>query len=189
MDEWVVCFLPPANEVCEGYVFTGVCLQGGMLGRGGHVWQGGMRGGGACVAGGTCMEEGVCMAGGAWWGGVCGKGECMAGGHAWLWGCAWLGACVAGGHAWLGACMAGGIHGREVGHAWWGACMTCMPPRQTLRLRHTVNERAVRILLECILVVEPFTLRLNRDRDQHLLSPIVLVPVPVLVSVAVLDTV
>ena len=27
--------------------------------------------------------------------------------------------------------------------------------------------------------VEPFTLHLNRDRGQHLLSPIVLVPVPV----------
>ena len=42
--------LPPANEVCEGYVFTGVCLStgGGVRGRG-HVWQGGVRGGGhAC---------------------------------------------------------------------------------------------------------------------------------------------
>ena len=28
-------FLPPANKVCEGYVFTGVCLS--TLG-GGHVW-------------------------------------------------------------------------------------------------------------------------------------------------------
>ena len=43
-------FLPPANEVCEGYVFTGVCLStpgGGMHGFirgacvvlfGGHAW-------------------------------------------------------------------------------------------------------------------------------------------------------
>ena len=39
--------LPPANEVCEGYVFTGVCLftGGGVHGRracvaeGDHVWQ------------------------------------------------------------------------------------------------------------------------------------------------------
>ena len=33
-------FLPPANEVCEGYVFTGVCLStggGGMHGDGGGV--------------------------------------------------------------------------------------------------------------------------------------------------------
>ena len=27
--------------------------------------------------------------------------------------------------------------------------------------------------------IEPFTLHLNRDRNQHLFSPIVLVPVPV----------
>ena len=50
------------------------------------------------------------------------------------------GACMAG-----GMCMAGGgVHG-------WGAWHAC-PSRQILRLRHTVNERAVRILLECILV-------------------------------------
>ena len=49
--------LPPANEVCEGYVFTGVCLSTGgacvACGRGayiardrvgGHVWQGGVHG-------------------------------------------------------------------------------------------------------------------------------------------------
>ena len=42
-----------------------------------------------------------------------------------------------------GACVAGGMHGREV----------CMPPQI---LRDTVNERAVRILLECILVNDTF---------------------------------
>ena len=33
-------FLPPANEVCEGYVFTGVCLStpGVCACFGGHVW-------------------------------------------------------------------------------------------------------------------------------------------------------
>ena len=40
--------LPPANEVREGYVFTGICLSTGgacMVGRGGmHCWQGGMHG-------------------------------------------------------------------------------------------------------------------------------------------------
>ena len=82
----IVIFLPPANEVCEAYVFTGVCLSGGMRGRG------------ACVAG-----RGVCVAG--------------------------------------GACEAGGMHGRGVAHTF---------PQQILR--DTVNERAVRILLECILV-------------------------------------
>ena len=30
------CLLPPANEVCEGYVFTGVCLSTG----GGSTWVG-----------------------------------------------------------------------------------------------------------------------------------------------------
>ena len=43
-------------------------------------------------------------------------------------------------------CVAGGMHGGGV-HA------THAPsPPQALRLRYTVNERAVRILLECILV-------------------------------------
>ena len=47
-------YLPPANEVCEGYVFTGVCLSTGWRHacRGGHVWQG------------------VCV----WWGGMHGRG-------------------------------------------------------------------------------------------------------------------
>ena len=76
-------FLPPANEVCEGYVFIGVCLSTG----GG----GGMHGGG---------------------GGICGCG-----------GCAWLEGGING--------CGGGMHGIR---------------------RDTVNERAVRILLECILV-------------------------------------
>ena len=111
---------------------------------------------GACVvAGGAC----VVARGHAWlWGVVhgcwghawlpggmhgCG-GVCVVGrGHVWLWG-----ACmVAGGHAWLlGACMVMG------GHAWllggvcggWGGVHRIQ--------RDTVNEWAVRILLECILV-------------------------------------
>ena len=67
---------------------------------------------------------------------------CSGGGHAWL---LW-GVCVvaARGHAWLlrgGACVvaAGG------GHAW-----------ATTRYGDTINERAVRILLECILVLLSF---------------------------------
>ena len=66
-------------------------------------------------------------------------------------GCAWQGACMAGGmhgrgHAWWGVCMAGG-------HVWqgWHACHTCLLP-DTTRYGDMVNERAVRILLECILV-------------------------------------
>ena len=111
---------------------------------------------------------GACMAGGCAW-----QGVCVARGHAW-------GVCVAGGmhgkgnmhggamcgrgHAWQGACMVGGVHGR--GHAWQGACMAggmhgegCMAG--DVHAMHapqhyeiwSVNARAVRILLECILVL------------------------------------
>ena len=66
------------------------------------------------------------------------------GGRAWQGGHAWQGAHVwQGGHAWQGACIAGGC-------AWWGhVCHTC--PAQQM-LWNMVNEREVRILLECILV-------------------------------------
>ena len=80
----------------------------------------------------------VCMVGG-----VHGRGACVPGAHA------WQGVCMAG-----GACMAGcmhgrgGEHGRGRGHAW-----------------HTVNERAVRILLECILVYLKFRPELMCDHS------------------------
>ena len=64
-------------------------------------------------------------------------GACMAGG---MYG---RGACVAGGRAWQGVCV--GVHGGHAWqgwHAWQGGAW------------HTVNEQAVRILLECILVFE-----------------------------------
>ena len=49
-------------------------------------------------------------------------------------------------------CMAGDVRSRG-GHAWQGCvCVARMPPCQILR--DTVNERAVRILLECILVYD-----------------------------------
>ena len=58
-------------------------------------------------------------------------------------GCAWQwGACVAGGCVWQGS-----VHGR--GACVVGACMAHTLPI----LRDAVNERAVRILLECILVI------------------------------------
>ena len=72
---------------------------------------------------------GACMMGGVHGGGgINGRGEvCMAGGvHG-------RGVCVAGGHVWQG-----GMHGR-------GACVAGGG-------QDTFNERAVRILLECILV-------------------------------------
>ena len=94
-------FLPPANEVCEGYVFTGVCLSTGW----GRAWWG----------------EGVCGGGG-----MHGRGVCMAEGV----------------HG-RGHVRQGGVHGR-----------TCMlPSTPWLKLRNTLNEQAVRILLECILVI------------------------------------
>ena len=119
--------LPPANEVCEGYVFTGVCLStpGGVHGFiRGHAWfyLGGMRG---FIRGHAWFYLGACMV--------------LFGGHVWFYsGCAWFysGVCVVlfGGHAWfyLG------------GHAWFFQFFQIQSD--------TVNERAVRILLECILV-------------------------------------
>ena len=63
-------FLPPANIVCEGYVFTGVCLSTGGWGvrSRGHAWQAGMHEG-ACMVRGMC-GRGVCVAGD-----VCGRGR------------------------------------------------------------------------------------------------------------------
>ena len=68
--------------------------------------------------------------------------------------CPQKGAYVAWGHAWQGGCAwQGGMHGRRVcvagGCAWQGG-------RAWQILRDTVNERAVRILLECILVITMF---------------------------------
>ena len=72
--EYMQYFLPPAKEVCEGYVFTGVCLSTGG-------WQGSMHGGGwgACMAWGcVAMGHGMCGKGGMHgWQGVC----VVGGGH------------------------------------------------------------------------------------------------------------
>ena len=135
-----------------------------FIGGRGYVWLlpggcmvalrgvGGMRGcsvgmcmfvprGEACVVAlGECawLLWGVCVVA---LGGVCG---CSRGRHAWLlWGAcmvapggAWL---LPGGHAWL---LPGGVCGCSWGgHAW-----------DITRYWDTINERAVRILLECILV-------------------------------------
>ena len=124
--------LPPANVVCEGYVFTRVsfCPQGG------HAW---LLGGGACMVARGCMygcsrREGVhgCSGGGCMvaWGGMYG---CLGGMH----GCCG-GACVVFSG---GACV-----------VFWGVCMVFWGGMHRIRL-DTVNERAVCILLECILVL------------------------------------
>ena len=107
-------FLPPANVVCEGYVFTPVCHsvhRGGMHGCSeGGVWLLGGRGH-AWLLGGACMvaPEGGhewLLRGHAWLllGGMCG---CSRGG---MHGCSGGGACVVFAR---GACMvfSGGVHG------------------------------------------------------------------------------
>ena len=59
-----ILLLPPTNKVCEGYVFTRVCLStgGGMC-----AWQGG---GHACMAGGMHDRKGVHGSGGHVWQGA-----------------------------------------------------------------------------------------------------------------------
>ena len=137
--------LPPANEVCEGYVFTGVCLS-----TGGHAW----------------LLRGVCMVAPGW-GGMHG---CSRGWHAWLlWGdlhCSGgVCGCSRGGHAWL---LWGGMHGCS-----GGACMVALGGHawllgghawDTTRYGDTIHERVLRILLECILVIVFFP-------QNHSLSP------------------
>ena len=120
-----------------GRAWWGACMAVGHAWKGGwhawwgHAWQGGMHGGGACVAGdmhgkGEGMHgKGACV------------GGCMAGGHVWQ------------GNEWQGVVCGGGTHGGG-GRAWQGACMA--GGRAWQILRDTVNERPVRILLECTLV-------------------------------------
>ena len=61
-------YLPPANEVCEGYVLqVSVCPRGGGRAWRGHAWQG------VCMAEGGMRGRGACMARG-----VCGRGACVA---------------------------------------------------------------------------------------------------------------
>ena len=136
--------LSVSHSVHEGGVCGGgACVAwgdvGGMCGGGrGCVWQGGMHGRG--VHGRGHAWWGACVAWGGVWGGMCGRGK----------GCVWQGGHAWQGGAWQGACMAGGMHGGEGVHAWQGVCMVGRPAWQILR--DTVNERAARILLECILV-------------------------------------
>ena len=103
-----------------------------MHGAGG-VHRGGVHGRGCMLEGrmwGVCAwcGGGVYIAGGAWQGmcvvlGACMVGMCMAGV------CVVLGACIVGGMCGRGACVGGDVHDRGV------------------------NERAVHILLEYILVI------------------------------------
>ena len=124
-------FTARKRSLGQGNIFTPVCHS---------VHRGGMRG----CSGGACMvaSEGVR----AW----------LLWGHGCSWGCAWLlqGACMValggmcGCSGW--ACMVA-----PGGHVWLlrrgggGAC-------NTTRYGDTINERVVRILLECILVRKYF---------------------------------
>ena len=64
-------FLPPANEVCKGYFFTGLYLSTG--GGGMRDGRGGMHGGGGMHAGRGHVWWGACMLGGMHGG----RGACM----------------------------------------------------------------------------------------------------------------
>ena len=143
-------YLPPANEVWGKLIFL---HQFVILFTGG-----GVRG---CLGGHAWFNWGACMvapggAGGHAWFYSGGRAWLLLGEHAWLlgWGHAWF---YSGGHAWF---YLGGMHGfiqgvcmvlfggrawfYSGGHAWFF---------QFFRIQwDTVNERAVRILLECILV-------------------------------------
>ena len=119
-------------------------MAGGHGWQGGHAWWG-VHGRGACVVGG---------------GGVCGRGVCMAGGmcgrgHAWQVGVHGKGG-MAGGHVWQGACMAEGVCMVVV-----GVCMPCIPP-DTMRYI-SVNVWAVRVLLECILILNILVAKNHED--------------------------
>ena len=129
-----VCMVAPAGGM-RGCSWRGAC----MFAPEGHVWllPGGVHG----CSPGACMVAPGGMHG-------CSRG------HVWLLGVGGMCGCSRG-HVWLlpGACMGcspGGMHGCS----WGGACMVA--PRgdawDTTRYGDTINERAVCILLECILV-------------------------------------
>ena len=137
---------------------AGVCMAGGGdVCGGGHAWQGACMVGVVCGRGPCVVGEGTLVAGG-----MCGRG------------CVWYRGCITGGHVWQGVCMAGGMHGTGE-HVWqggmhgmgaWreGVCGMHVPPPQQI-LRDTVNERAVHILLECILVIQDFAMSNSAKSD------------------------
>ena len=77
-------FLPPANVVCEGYVFTGVCLSTGGAWSWGGSWSRG------CLVGGVHGPWGAWSGGARFWGVPGLRGVCSQGG-AWSRGCLLLG--------------------------------------------------------------------------------------------------
>ena len=131
--------LTPCMRGCHGDVRG---CRGGVRGGGGHAW----------LLGGMHGYWGACM---------------VAGEHAWLWGmyvvARGLGACVVarggmhgcqgGVHGCGGVCGCGDVCGCQGGwgHAWLLGLHGCLGGMHKIR-QDTVKERAVRILLECILV-------------------------------------
>ena len=105
-------------------------MVGGMHGRGcvvGSMKVGGVWQGAYMV--GMYMVGGIHDRGCAWQGGMCGRG----------------------------ACVVGDMHGR--GHAWQRACMVgrgCVWQEDHAWQKKWQLQRVVRILLECILVIEIF---------------------------------
>ena len=77
-------------------------------------------------------------------GGMCGRRVCMAGGVHGSWG-------MQGGR-WVYMCGREGVCGRGGMRGMGGACMPHTLPPDTMRYGDKVNERTVRILLECLLV-------------------------------------
>ena len=157
--------LPPPPQLGQGNIFTPVCHsvhRGGMRGCAGGMC--GCSGGvGACVVapGGVCgCSRGVCgCSGGACVvapGGQgmhgCSRGACIVAPGGGVHGCSWGGmrGCS------QGVCMAapGGMHGCS-----GGACVVALGGHawDTTTYGDTVNERAVCILLECILVGGSFS--------------------------------
>ena len=127
-------FAPPATKLGQGNVFTGVCdsVNRGVSSPGGGVCYGGAwsDGGGVCSRGGVPALGGWCLFRGvsALGGGVCSQGVSALGGGVCSGGCLLSeGWCLL-----PGVSAPGGVPGGD-------------PPGRSLL-------RAVRILLECILV-------------------------------------
>ena len=78
----IIALLPPVYEVCEGYVFTGVCLS--TMGVSVSFWgvvsiQGGLCPGGLCP-GGSPSRRGLCKGGGLYPGRSLTRGDfCLEG--------------------------------------------------------------------------------------------------------------
>ena len=114
------------------------------------------------VARGACV---VALGGmhGCSWGGMCGccQGVCMVapGGHAWLFrgGCmvAPRGACMVAPGGGCGCCQGACVVAAR-GHAW---LLLGGHAWDMMRYRDTINEWAVHILLECILVINTKNIR------------------------------